>query len=254
MSRLRLALAAAVVVVAATATVVLAQGFGLTPGHTIRSGREGGAGFNDANQDFVSVNAIAGPVSFRLDDGSVVTLQGTEVTVDAFSGDGQFGGFGCWVAPSSVLSLDHSLGGQITFDSTAPGVVECPGQPAPAAISAAPAPIGLQGTVTGFTGPVIVSVALVPSGSPLDELVTTNTTCQGFTALDHLSTHNQGDTATIVVTSLTILGPPDPISGQPTQLSLAGFVPTFGLGNVLTIFEDLVVNGPATGSCGPFGG
>lgn len=253
MSRLKLVLGTVAVTVVATATVVLAQGFGLTPGHTNRSSHEGGAGFNDAQQDFISVNAIAGPVSFRLDDGSIVTLQGTEVNVDAFTGDGQFGGFGCWVAPASVFSLDHSLGGQITFDSTAPGVVECPGQPAPAAISAAPAPIGLQSINFGITGPVIVAVSLVPSGSPLDELVTTNTTCQGFSALDHLSTHQQGETGAITVTSLTLIGPPDPITNQPTTVNLAGFVQTFGFGFVGTISENLVVNGPSTGSCGPFG-
>lgn len=252
MKRARLGIAAGLALMLATASAGIAAGIGagLPVGHTIQNRQFAAGGIGDNNNNFIQFSGSTGSMSFRLRGGGTITEDATMVTVSAFTANGLFG-FGCWVVPASTFNVTQSLGASLVFDSTAPGVSECPGFPVGPTLSAFPAPANLS-SVEGFTGQVVVSAQWTPASVTDVRASTVETTCGSFRSLDQEETQHMSSSLTAAITSLTVEGI-DPTTGVLVDIPLTGFVQIFGFGDVATFGQNMVVNGPSTGSCGPFG-
>jgi hypothetical protein len=249
----RLAIAGAVAIAVGTASVAIAAGIsrGLTPGHQTRFDQFAAAGIGDASNNFVQVGLETGTVSFRLRGGGTVTEDGPTVTAQAFTADGLFG-FGCWVVPASMIDFNIQTSVRLRFDSSAPGVSECPGTPLGAAISAAPAMTLDDSSIFGFVGPVAINATWTASG-PLDvRTSTTNTTCGSYSAVDNQSQRHFSGGPTMTVSAMTVEGT-NPATGEIEDVNLSGIAATSTFGDVSESTENLVVNGPSSGICGQFG-
>ena len=130
---------------------------------------------------------------------------------------------------------------------------ECPGTPLGAGLAAGPASTLADSSVFGFVGPVAITATWIKTG-PLDYFSSTmNTTCGGFTAVDQLDTRHFGGGPSMTVTAMTIEGV-NPATGDLEDVNLAGITAVGpALGDVSDTTENLVVNGPTSGSCGQFG-
>lgn len=251
---LRLAVAAAAAVVVSAASVAAVGGVtrGIAPGHTTRALQFASGGIGDANGDFVQVGLQTGTVSFRTRGGATVSEDGSVVTALAFTPDGIFG-FGCWMVPPSMIDFNIQRHVTLRFDSSAQDVSECPGTPLGTALSAGPAPTLADSSIVGFIGRVAITATWVAPGSLDVRSTTINTTCGPFTALDQQDTRHFGGGPAMTVTSMTVEGT-NPTTGEIEDVDLAGVAavgPAFG--DVSDTTENLVVNGPVTGSCGQFG-
>jgi hypothetical protein len=249
----RLAVAGAVAIAVGTGSVAIAAGVsrGLTPGHQTRFQQFAAAGIGDANNNFVQAGIDVGTISFRQRGGGTVTEDVSTVTAQAFTADGLFA-FGCWVVPASMIDYNIQTSVSLRFDSSAPGVSECPGTPLGAAISAAPAMTLDDSSIFGFVGPVAINATWAASG-PLDvRTSTTNTTCGSFRAVDNQSTRHFPGGLTMTVTAMTVEGT-NPATGEIEDVNLSGMVATSTFGDVSESTENLVVNGPSSGICGQFG-
>lgn len=250
----RLTLAALVAATVSTFSVAVAGGFtsGFTPGHTMTTTDFAAGGFDDSAGNHFQIFVQTGGVSFRARGGGVTRQPGSVVDVDAFTPDGQFFGYGCWMVPSSMISFNIQTSVSVNFDSTATGVSECPGTPLGAAFSAVPAPMLADSSVVGLVGRVAISATWVQSGSLNSRTSTMNISCGPYSALDQQTTRNFGTLPQMTATSLVIEGT-DPNTGQTQDLDLSGLSGTGDFGDVSDITENLVINGPATGTCGQFG-
>jgi hypothetical protein len=249
----RLAVAGAVAIAVGSASVVIAAEVsrGLAPGHQTRMSQFAEGGIGDASNNFVQVGLQTGTVSFRMRGGGTITEDASTVTAQAATADGLFG-FGCWVVPASMIDYNIQTGVSLRFDSSAPGVSECPGTPFGAAISAAPALTLDDSSIFGFVGPVVVN-ATWAAASPLDvRTSTTNTTCGSFKAVDSQTQRHFGGGPTMTVSAMTVEGT-NQATGEVEDANLSGFAGAFAFGDVSDLTENLVVNGPSTGSCGQFG-
>jgi hypothetical protein len=225
----------------------------LVPGHIQSSGSFVVAFMPDAAGNSVSVVVQTGLLSFRPHGAGAPVLQnGSAVNVSASSTSGIFG-FGCWLVPVAPITINRDGSASLTFDSSSPGIMACPGFLTTAIpASAIPAPMNLQ-PVQGIVGPVRLAVQWSAGINPTEQRSTINTTCGGFTAAENQSTSDAFSRATATVTSLTIEGP-SPTTGTIVDVPLTGsFNTTLGFGDVSTIRNDMVINGPSTGTCGPFG-
>ncbi|HEY1455197.1 MAG TPA: hypothetical protein VGG31_01770 [Candidatus Dormibacteraeota bacterium] len=240
-------------------------GGGVVPGHTVSTSVSGFAGLSDQNSDtFISLSVVSGQLSFRARGGGITRQDGTEVQISASTIDNLFG-FGCWLTPASVVTVNQDLSATLTFDSSAPGVTPCPGQPVAPGLSAAPAMTNIN-TAQGLRAPIVISAQWTPSYSLDERHVVADTTCnvsvltasgprvQSFRATDNQDTKDQSSAAVATVTNLTLQGF-DPTTGQViVEVPLTGtFDTTHGFADVATVTDNLVVNGPTAGTCGPFG-
>ncbi len=227
---------------------------GLQPGHVMRTTQFAAGGLDDLNGNHVQFGLQTGPVNFLTPSGYIVTVDGPVVTAIASTQNSQgLFGFGCWTVPSSMVSFNIESGVSLRFDSTAAGVGECPGYPAGAALAAYPALTFNDSLIVGFVGPIIFSATMTPSGALDTRTATINTTCGDFKALDRQDTRHFFSVPTLTVTAMTLEGV-DPTTGETERVDLGGFVGSvYGVGDASEMFENLVVNGPATGSCGQFG-
>lgn len=249
----RLAVAGAIAIAVGTASVAIAAGVsqGLTPGHQTRQGQFAAGGLSDTNNNFVQVSLQTGTVSFRMRGGGTVTQDGSTVNVQGSTADGLFGS-GCWIVPASMIDFNIHTTVTLHFDSTAAGVSECPGIPLGSSISAAPAMTLDDSSVFGLVGPVVVNATWTAAG-PLDmRESTTNTTCGGFIATDIQHTTHFGAGPTVTISAMTVEGT-NPATGQVEDIDLSGFAGTSTFGDVSEFSENLVINGPSTGTCGQFG-
>lgn len=250
----RLAAACAIAIALGTGSVAIAAGLsrGLTPGHQTRFEQFASGGVGDSSNNFAQIGLQTGTVTFRQRGGRSVTEDGSMVTVQGVTADG-LSGFGCWVVPASMIDYNIHTSVSVRFDSSTPGVSECPGTPIGAAISAAPAMTLDDSSVFGFVGPVVVSATWTASG-PLDlRTSTTNTTCGSYRALDTQNTTHFGAGPTMTVSAMTVEGT-NPVTGEVEDVNLSGIAVTSSFGDVSQQTENLVVNGPSSGICGPFGG
>jgi hypothetical protein len=250
---LRLAVVGATAIAAVTASAAVAAGLaqGLTPGHQTRLQQFAAGGIGDPASNFVQVSLDTGTLSFRTRGGATITEDASTVTVSAFTSDGLFG-FGCWLVPASMIDFNIQTVVSLRFDSTAPGIAECPGLPMGAAISAAPAMTLDDTSIQGFVGRVALDATWTAAG-PLDSRIsTTNTTCGGFSALDTQDERHYSSGPTMKVSAMTVEGT-NPATGDLEDLDLSGFVSSSSMGDVSEVTENIVVNGPSTGSCGQLG-
>jgi hypothetical protein len=225
----------------------------LVPGHIQSSSSFDDAYMFDAAGDSVSVTVQTGLLSFRPRGGGAPILHnGSAVNVSGSSASGIFG-FGCWFTPTPPVTLNRDGSASLSFDSSAPSVTPCPGFPtAVLPMSAAPAPLDLQ-PFEGIVTPVRLSVQWSAQVNPTDLRSTINTTCGGFTGTETQSTSDGASSATATIDSLTVEGP-DPATGTVVAVPLTGsFDTTGGFGDIATTSDDMVINGPTTGTCGPFG-
>jgi hypothetical protein len=245
------------VIVAASAVAILgvgaaAGGFvsGLVPGNSASNNQTVMAGFIDDQGDQIDIQAVSGVESFRSrGTGASVTQNTTTVYVDATTPSGLFGS-GCWTVPSSPFSIrpnDNSA--FLTFDSAAPGVAPCPGQlVAPGAvIQQSITPPTLQESVSGG---VAFTVQWSPSGVATTMDWNTNMTCKSFRAITQGHQLWQNSYASAQITSFTVAG--YDADGNHVTQSFAGSYSTY-FGVVSSNGGNTTVNGPSTGTCGPFG-
>jgi hypothetical protein len=109
-----------------------------------------------------------------------------------------------------------------------------------------------ESSIFGFVGPVVVNATWAASG-PLDvRTSTTNTTCGSFNAVDTQNSSHFGGGPTMTVSAMTVEGT-NPATGEVEDVNLSGIVATSTFGDVSEMTENLVVNGPSTGTCGQFG-
>jgi hypothetical protein len=225
----------------------------LVPGHIQSSGSFVVAYMPDAAGDSVSVVVQTGLLSFRPHGGGAPILQnGSVVNVSASTADG-ISGFGCWVVPAAPITINRDGGATLTFDSSSPGVTPCPGFPTtPTPASAIPGPMNLQ-SVQGIVGTVRLAVQWSAGINPTEQHSTINSSCGGFTAAEKQTTSDAFSNATATIASLTVEGPL-PTTGTVVDEPVTGtFDTTLGFGDVSTNTDNMVINGPSTGNCGPFG-
>lgn len=253
----QLALAAAIAASVGGGAWAVAVAAGLTagipPGHTMRDQQLASGEIGDANGDFVEVTLQSGTVSFRTHGGAVVTKDNTAVvSALAFTSDGLVG-FGCWTVPSSWVTFNIQTQVTVTFDSTDPRLSGCPGLPLGPALATGQTPLLTDSSVFGFTGRIAFSATWKNSGSLTYFSSTMNTTCGAYSAVDQMNMRDYGGGFALSVTALTVEGT-NPSTGLLEDVDLSHIVgvgPVFGDVNETT--ENIVVNGPATGSCGQFG-
>jgi len=252
---MRLAILVVIVLALGAGAGAVAAGVpgGIPPGHTTRAQHFASGGIADAAGDFIQIGLQSGTVSFRTRGGSVLTEDTSVVTAQAFTPDGIFG-FGCWTVPASMIDFNIQATVTLRFDSSAPGVsADCPGIPLGPGLAAGPTPTLDDSTVFGLVGRVAITATWAASGQLDYRTQTMNTTCGEFTAIDHMDTRHFGGGPSLTITAMMLEGT-NPNTGLTEDVDLAGATAvgqTFG--DVSDTTENLVVNGPATGSCGQFG-
>jgi len=240
----------------ATASATLASGVisGLQPGHFMNESQFAAGGLDDVNGNHIQFGFQSGPTTFLTPTGVIVSTPDSVVTAIASTQDSQgLFAFGCWTVPASMVDYNIETSVDLRFDSTAAGVAECPGYPQGAALSASPAFTFNESTVVGFVGRVAFRATLNRSGSLDVRTATINTTCGDYKALDQQSTRHFFAVPDLTVAAMTIEGV-DPVTGETVDVDLSGFAGSlYPVGDVSDLTENLVVNGPSTGSCGQFG-
>ena len=253
MSRRRLfaAIALGIGVVALVASGAAAAGIsnGLVPGNSKNSSEFVNAAFIDSQGNYLSIQAMSGEMTFRTRTGAAVSENTTTVFIYGFTPTGVFGS-GCWTTPSTPFDIrgDHSA--TLSFDSSAPGVTPCPGQllSSVSGVGSSMMPIS---TMDDVNGAVIVSVQWTPAGVAGEDRSTVNMSCQSFRAVSQNDAVQQNSNATATISSFTIQGI-DPSTNEPVTVTFAGAYST-NFAFVTTISNNQTVNGPSTGTCGPFG-
>ena len=240
---------AAVLVVGAGA---VAAGFatGLIPGNSTNGASTVMAGFIDAQGNQIDIQAISGRMTFRPRGGGAAIVEDTTtVFVDAFTPTGLFGS-ACWTMPASPFTIranDNSA--TLAFDSSAQGVEPCPGQPvAPESpIQQSLTPLSIS---DGVESPVTISVQWTPLGVATTTGSNSTITCLSWRGVMHATQVWQDSHANAEIGSFTVDGLDQ--NGNPVQQSFAGSYTT-DFAVVTTFGSSQVVNGPSSGTCGPFG-
>lgn len=243
-------LAVAAVLVVAAGAVAAGFATGLLPGNSTNGASTVMAGFIDAQGNEFDIQAISGRMTFRPRDGGPAVVEDTTtVFVDAFTPTGLFG-TACWTVPTQPFTIRaNDSSATLAFDSSAPGVAPCPGQlvSPEAPIQQSLTPLSIS---NGIDGPVTISVQWTPFGVPTTTHFNSTITCLSWRGVMHATQLWQDSHAVAQVGSFTIDGVDQ--NGNPAQQSFAGsFGTDFAV--VTTFGSSQVVNGPSTGSCGPFG-
>ena len=228
-------------------------GFG-QPGRTTQTQHFGLAFLQDSSGN-VQVNAEGqgGILTFKpkRTAGPPTSTPGTLVQISV-GGNVPSAGFACWVIPDSMFTVNSDLSASLHFRSDAAGVTLCPGF---ALVSGLPTsglvPLGGGDQSTGFIGPVALDLVWATSSQLFHSRSTDNASCGPFLANSTGSfTDNLGSSASGSV-SATLQGFDS--FGNPVPLPINATI-TSQFADVNIFSSDGVVNGPTTGSCGPFGG
>lgn len=231
-------------------------GFGL-PGRTAQTQRNAFAALQDPSGNvIVDASGSGGILTFKAKgtSGPPTSRPGSLVQITVGGNIPSGGAFACWVIPDSMLTVNSDLSATLHFRSDAPGVTLCPGF---ALASGLPAsglvPLGGVGggESFGFIGPVALDLVWPTSSQLFDSRSTTNASCGPFLANstgDFSDNFGPSATGSISATlqSFDSFGNPVPL---PIKVTL-----TSSFADVNTFDSNTVVNGPSTGSCGPFGG
>lgn len=213
--------------------------FGGPVGRNVQSQRTASAfALDPSGFTFVSAFVTAGDLRFKAKGtaGPPTSMVGTELNLSVASSDAF--GFGCWVIPDSMLVVNSDLSATLHFRSDAAGVVPCPGF----AIGS-----GLASDQFGFIGPIAVDLAWQAKSQIYASRNTVNGSCGPFSGNSQGTFSDAlGDTATGNL-SATLAEPP----GAPPLVLNTSLASEFADVNAMN--EATVVNGPATGFCGPFG-
>lgn len=225
-------------------------GFGV-PGRTSQAQHSAFAFLQDPSGNVqVNGNASGGVLTFKAKRtaGPPTSTPGTMVQISV-GGQNQ-GAFGCWVIPDSMFTVNRDLSAALQFRSDAPGVTPCPGF---ALASGFPAsgvvPFG-GGGGGGFIGPVSLDLTWLASSPLYDARSTSNARCGAFsgnstmTFDDNFGASANG-TVSATLAGFDSLGNPIAVPVNATLISQFADVNVFD--------SKSVVNGPTTGSCGPFG-
>ncbi len=252
MTRRWLSLPVAVAALALFGVGAVAAGFasGLLPGNSRSSQQTIGASFIDAQGNYVTVQAFSGRMSFRArGTGALTTEDTTTVYITAWNQSTGLFGSGCWTdasRPFAMKASDNSA--SLVFDSSATGVAPCPGDLVSAGVlSGGITPLSANESISGA---IVVTANWSPAGVATNQRWTINTTCGAFGAVTEFAQVWQNSNVTANFTSFTVDG--FDADGTPDTQSFAGSYTTdFGVAESVTANE--TVNGPSTGSCGPFG-
>jgi hypothetical protein len=231
-----------------------AAGFttGLTPGNSKLASQYVDASFLDAQGNQISIQAQSGRQAFRpRGGGPLITEETIRVSVFGYIvSSGLFGG-GCWTVPATPFVIRaNDMSAMLAFDSSAPGVAECPGDPVNVG-EVVPSSLQPRAFSDGINGGVAFTASWTPIGTTVDFRSTMNVSCGPFGAVSQSVTMSQNSSATGTVSSFTVEGV-DPETQQTVDISLAGTYATdFALVSQGSFNQ--TVKGPSTGTCGPFG-
>lgn len=250
----RLVVGVSAVIVGLLTVGASAAGFstGLTPGTSKTDGQFLDASFLDTQGDQISIQAQGGRQSFRpRGGGPLITEETIRVQVFGFiASSGLFGG-GCWTVPATPFAISaNDMSATLSFDSTAPGVAVCPGDPVNVG-EVVPSSLQLRAFSEGINGGVAFTASWTPIGTTAELRSTTTVSCGPFGAAQEAVTMSQNSSATATISSLTVEGV-DPATQQTVDVPLGGTYSTdFALVSKGSFNQ--TVNGPSTGTCGPFG-
>jgi len=251
-SRRLIAVPVAIAAVLTVAVGVAAAGIvsGFAPGNSTNGASTVMAGFIDDQGDTISIQAVSGVMSFRPRGGGPAVVENTTtIFIDVVTPTGLFGS-ACWTAPTQPFTIranDNSA--TMTFDSSASGVGPCPGQLVSAGLPTQSSlnPLSID---QGVNSPVIFSVQWTPSGVATTAHFNSTVTCLSWLGIFKSNQIWQDSNATAQIASFTVDGVDQ--TGAEVQQSFAGTFTT-GFGVVTSFGSSQVVQGPSSGSCGPFG-
>jgi hypothetical protein len=231
-----------------------AAGFttGLTPGNSKLDGQFVDASFLDAQGNQISIQAQSGRQSFRpRGGGPLITEDTIRVQVFGYIVSSGLVGLGCWTVPATPFVVRaNDMSATLAFDSSAPGVAECPGDPVNVG-EVVRSRLQARAFSQGINGGVAFTVSWTPIGSTAEVRSTMNVSCGPFGAVSQSVTMSQNSSATSTVSSFKVEGV-DPETQQTVDVSLAGTYATdFALVSKGSFNQ--AVTGPSTGTCGPFG-
>jgi hypothetical protein len=173
-------------------------------------------------------------------------MMGTQLNLFVASSDAT--GSACLLIPDSMFVVNSDLSAALHIRSDAPGVMPCPGFAITSGLptSGIVPPGGAGGGESGFVGPFSLDLTWLAT-QIFASRNTANSTCGAF-AGNSQGTFSAalGASATGTI-SATLAEPP----GAPPLTVNTSLASLFADTN--TLQEATVVNGPAIGSCGPFG-
>jgi hypothetical protein len=228
-------------------------GFG-QPGRSTQTQHNALAFLQDSSGNvLVNASASAGILTFKAKGsaGPPSSTPGTSVTVSV-GGQNQ-GAFACWMVPDSMFTVSSDLSANLHFRSDAPGVTLCPGF----AIASGLPTSGLVpldgfggGQSTGFIGAVALDLSWPTTSQLFDSHSTSQSTCGPFRANSQLTFDDNLGTSASGSISATLQS--FDISGNPVPLPINATL-TSQFADVSASHSANVVQGPTTGTCGPFG-
>jgi hypothetical protein len=220
-----------------------AAGGAITAGQIDGSGNYAfGQGYDPSTGIDFSVQIQTGLNTFRLHrpEQPLFTISANVLSAN-FDGPFPNLGFGCWLVPSSDFVVAPDLGARLTFDSSNPGVTECPGDPVGTPQTGAPTTVGPSGALQGITGPVQLNMTWVTSGPVITTRSTTKEACPPFTSIGTGTQQNANSTPSGSASAA--------FDGSgPFTAQFSG-----GYGSVTVFSGRTTINGPSTGRCGNFG-
>lgn len=227
-------------------------GFGAL-GRTTQTQRSGFAFLQDPSGNvLVNSEAQGGILTFKAKGtaGPPTSTPGTLVQISVGGNIPSAGAFDCWVIPDSMFTVNSDLSASLHFRSDAAGVALCPGFALASGLPASGlAPLGGEGF--GFIGPVALDLVWPTSSQLFHSRSTDNASCGPFLANSMGTlTDNFGTSASGNI-SATIQGVDNFGNLVPLPINVTL---TSQFADVSTFATDTVVNGPTTGSCGPFVG
>lgn len=119
----------------------------------------------------VFVEVQTGVSTFRPHTPGAPTVTINTGVIDISFDQGDEHPFGCWLFPAGELAVNTDLSASLRFDSSEPGVSECPGDP----VGLAP-----SGLVVGLQEPLVLSMTWTPAGPITSTRTTTRLSCTGF--------------------------------------------------------------------------
>jgi hypothetical protein len=259
MTRFRQALAGALIIVgglafAGSSTAGAYFDVPLTPGHFRSSGTFAFATMLDPGGNNAAVSISYGRLMFRPKGAgqALIPVDGTAVYATLSTPDGVWAN-NCWLDSTNPLIINSGLSASAVFDSSAPGISPCPGMLINQSLTAAAVQPANLDPVQGFIGPVRFSVHWTPTQPVDDTHYVINSTCQSWTSLEQV-TRSDARSAAGADFSATVNGI-NYNTGNFETISVDGHFDTAigGDADVSIQNDDEVVNGPATGSCGPYG-
>jgi hypothetical protein len=222
---------------------------GISPGHTQSTGVDGfGQAFDGSTNFFAQVTT--GMITFRpgKPGGPLVTMDTSLVNLSL--GSLGVNGWGCWLIPSSDVTVKPDLSATLTFDSADPRVSQCPGDPiGTMALGAAPGRPA-DGLVEGIIGRLTATMTWTPASPVVTNRSTVKETCGSFA-----STSEGAQSGTQSTVSASVSGTVEGWSWlyqQPLDVPVNAQL-TEGYGDMSTASYQMNVHGPAAGGCGQYG-